>query len=76
MLFDEVIHNHRDLTDRLSSTADIVKDPVLEMAICKLQDRKQLEPFETSALKSFEVEQPGASSSEGDEGLATRSKSS
>ncbi len=27
MLFDEVIHDHRDLTDRLSSTANIVKKP-------------------------------------------------
>ncbi len=69
-LFDEVIREHPDLTERLSPTADIVKDPIFEKAICKLQDGQQLERYETAVLKSFEVEKPDASSSEEEESLS------
>ncbi len=54
----------------MSPTADIVKDPIFEKAICKLQDGQQLERYETAVLKSFEVEKPDASSSGEEESLS------
>ncbi len=55
-LFDEVIREHPDLTERLSPTADIVKDPIFEKAICNCKTDNSLNDMKQPPLNRSRLE--------------------